>query len=232
MELSHGSLRTTARLAGFLFIWLIITGLAGAMITSNIAGDGTLPERSARVLASKDLYVIGLLFDLIETMSAMLLAYALYAMLQPFNHWMAQLAMYFRIGESIIGAVGVIFGFVKAHIYTTGMNDAANANCVPPLLSMVQNAGFSFYNISAIFFSVGSLLFFYIFYKSESIPRILSITGIVASPIATLLCIGSLLRTDDAKWLQLGWTPMALAEIGTGIWLMARGINYNNLRTS
>ena len=231
MELSHGSLRTTARLAGFLFIWLIVTGLFGAMITSNIAGAGPLAERSTRVIASKYLYGLGLFIDLIETMSAMVLAYALYVILQPFNRWIAQLAMYFRIAESIIGAVGVIVGFVKLHIYTD-MNDTGNDNGLQPLLSMIQHAGFTFYNISAIFFSVGSLLFFCIFYKSKSIPRILSVIGIVASPIATLLCVGSLLRPEDAKWFQLGWAPMAIAEIGTGIWLMSRGINYNGLRTS
>ena len=230
MELSNGSLRATARLAGFLFLWLIITGLLGAMITSNIAGAGTLAERSTRVTDSKYLYGIGLFIDLIETMSAMVLAYTLFVILRPF-HWVAQLAMYFRIGESIIGAVGVIVGFVKLRIYTD-MNDTVNSNCVQALLSAIQHAGFTFYNISAIFFSVGSLLFFYIFYKSKSIPRILSVIGMIASPIVTLLCVASLLRPEDAKWFQLGWAPMAIAEIGTGIWLMSRGISYNGIRTS
>ena len=231
MERSHGSLKTTSWLAGFLFLWLIITGLSGAMIISNIAGAGTLAERSARVIHAKYLYGLGLLIDLVETMSAMVLAYALFVILRPFNHWMAQLAMYFRIGESIIGAVGVIIGFVKLRIYTE-MNESVNGNCVQPLLNAIQHAGFTFSNISAIFFSVGSLLFFYIFYKSKSIPRVLSAMGIIASPIATLLCVASLLRPEDATWFQLGWAPMAIAEIGTGIWLMSHGINYNGLRTS
>ena len=227
MELSHDSLKTTARLTGFLFIWLIITGLSGAMIIANVTGSGSLAEKSARVINSKFVYGLGLFLDLIETMSAMLLAFTLYPILKPFNQLLAQLGMYFRIGESIIGAVGVIFGFVKLHIFTTEIINVANENTVHSLLSTFRNAGFAFYNVSAIFFGVGSLLFFYIFYKSKSIPRTLSVIGIVASPIAIFLCVASLVCPKEAQWLQLGWAPMAIAEIGTGIWLMIRGVNYN-----
>jgi len=228
MELSHGSLKSTARLTGFLFIWLIITGLTGAMIIANVTGSGTLAEKSTRIINSKYLYGLGLLLDLIETMSAMVLAFTLYVILRPFNQLLAQLGMYFRIGESIIGAVGIIFGFVKLHLYAAEVNAAINENTVQPLLSTIQHAGFAFYNISAIFFSVGSLLFFYIFYKSKSIPGILCIIGIAASPIVSFLCITSLISPEDARWLQLGWAPMAIAEIGSGIWLMIYGVRYNH----
>lgn len=232
MELSHGSLKTTARLTGFLFIWLIITGLTGAMIVANVTGSGTLAEKSVRVVTSKNAYGLGLFFDLVETMSAMVLAFTLYIILRPFNQSLAQLGMYFRMGESIIGAVGVIFGFVKLHIYTDGKISAVNESSIQTLLGTIQHAGFVFYNTSAIFFSVGSLLFFYIFYKSKSIPRILSVIGLLASPIATALCIASLLRPEDARWLQLGWAPMAIAEVGTGIWLLVRGVKYNHYGSS
>ena len=36
--------RFYARVAGFLFLWLIITGLAGTIIISHIVGSGTFEE--------------------------------------------------------------------------------------------------------------------------------------------------------------------------------------------
>src|SRR5678815_4645292 len=100
--------RTWARLAGFLFLWLIITGLAGALTTSRIAGSGTFAETAKRITASERFYRIALCSELIETLSALLLAFALYVTLKPVNKLLAQIAMYWRLGESLIGCVGMI----------------------------------------------------------------------------------------------------------------------------
>src|ERR1035438_9711983 len=40
--------RIYARVAGFGFLWLIVTGLAGALTTSRIAGSGTFAEIAKR----------------------------------------------------------------------------------------------------------------------------------------------------------------------------------------
>src|SRR5712691_3099182 len=64
-----------ARLAGFMFLWLIITGLAGALTISHIAGSGTFGETAKRVVASEHLYRVALSSELVETLSAVLLAF-------------------------------------------------------------------------------------------------------------------------------------------------------------
>src|SRR6266581_9267453 len=111
--------RIYARVAGFLFLWLIITGLAGTLVISNIVGSGTFAETAKRVVASEHLYRVALSSELIETLSAVLLAFALYVTLKPVNKLLAQLAMYWRLGESFIGCVGMIFGFVKLRLYVS-----------------------------------------------------------------------------------------------------------------
>jgi hypothetical protein len=83
-----------ARLAGFLFLWLIITGMVGAITISRIAGSGTFAEIAKRVVASEHLYRAALSTELIETMSALLLAFAVYATLRPVDTLLAQLAMW------------------------------------------------------------------------------------------------------------------------------------------
>jgi hypothetical protein len=219
--------RTYARLAGFLFPWLIITGIAGLLIESHITGSGTFAEAAKRVAASQHLYRIGLCIELIETMSALVLAFALYVTLKPFNLLLAQHAMYWRLGESLLGAVGVMFGFSRLDLY--GASQSLTAASIGPgapdtersqaLLAAVSHAlGGS--EISAIFFSIGSLLFFYLFFKSRCIPRILSAFGVFASVVVTLLCFGSLVFPEHSAILQYGWAPMAIAEVSTGVWLM------------
>jgi len=83
--------RIYARVAGFLFLWLIFTGVAGLLIESHIVGSGTFAETARRVVASEHLYRLALCTELIETMSALVLAFALYAALRPFDQLLADL---------------------------------------------------------------------------------------------------------------------------------------------
>lgn len=213
--------RIYARVAGFLFLWLIITGLAGALTISHIVGSGTFTETTKRVAASERLYRIALGSELIETLSAALLAFALYVTLKPVNKLVAQLAMYWRLGESFIGGVGIIFGFARLHLYISPASIAGvGSDQVQALVALTREAGFAVYNISAIFFSIGSILFFYLFFKSRYIPRILSAFGVFASIVVTIICFGSLIFPEQTGTLQYGWAPMAVAEGITGIWLM------------
>ncbi len=215
-----------ARLAGFLFLWLIITGLAGELTISHIVGSGTFAETAKRVVASEHLYRIALSSELIETLSAVLLAFALYVTLKPVDKLLAQIAMYWRLGESFIGGAGMIFGFVKLGLYTSPQSlGALGTDQSQALVDLTRHAGFAAYNISAIFFSIGSILFSYLFFKSRYIPRILSAFGVFASVMVTIMCFASLIFPERAATLQYGWAPMAIAEVTTGFWLLLKGVN-------
>jgi len=212
--------RIWARVAGFLFLWLIATGVAGMMIMSRIAGSGTFAETARRIAESEHLYRAALCCELMETMSALILAFALYATLRTADESIAQFAMFWRLGESLIGAVGVVIGFGTLHVNTAQADGVAATAQLSTLAALGHHAGSAATNISASFFSIGSLLFFYLFFKSRYIPRILSAFGMVASVIVTAMLFGSLAFPEHAATLQYGWAPMALAEMATGIWLM------------
>jgi hypothetical protein len=213
--------RIYARIAGFLYLWLIITGLAGALTISHIVGSGTFAETAKRVVASEHLYRVALTSELIETLSALLLAFALYVTLKPVDKLLAQIAMYWRLGESFIGGAGMIVGFLRLSLYSSPQSiEALGTDRSQVLVELTRAAGFAVYNISAIFFSIGSILFCYLFFKSRYIPRILSAFGIFASAVVTIMCFGCLIFPEHAATLQYGWAPMAIAEVATGFWLM------------
>ena len=159
--------------------------------------------------------------ELIETLSAALLAFALYVTLKPVDKLLAQFAMYCRLGESFIGAAGMIFSFFRLGLYTSAQSAAAlGPDQSQALLGLTRTAGSASVNISAIFFSIGSMLFFYVFFKSGYIPKLLSGFGVFASVVVTVMCFASLVFPEYAARLQYGWAPMAIAEVTTGFWLM------------
>ena len=213
--------RIYARLAGFLFLWLIITGLAGSIIISHIVGSGAFAETTKRIMASEHLYRFALCTELVETISALLLAFSLYVTLKPVNNLLARMAMYWRLGESFIGGAGVILGFLGLQLHSSQHSIAAlGAQQSEALVDLIGQAGSAVVNVSATFFSIGSILFFYLFLKSRYIPRILSAFGVFASVMVTLVCFGSLIFPEHAATLQYGWAPMAIAEVATAFWLM------------
>src|SRR5260370_11757677 len=148
-----------ARLAGFLFLWLIITGLAGEITISHIVGSGTFAETAKRVVASEHLYRVALSSELIETLSAVLLAFALYVTLKPVDKLLAQIAMYWRLGESFISGAGMIFGFMKLGLYISPQSVRALGNDQSQaFVHLTRHAIYATSTISAIFFSIGSIL--------------------------------------------------------------------------
>jgi len=211
--------RFWARIAGFLFLWLIVTGLTGAILESHVAGSGGFAEAAQRIHASDHLYRFAICIELIETMSALVLAFALYVTLRPADELLAQFGMYWRIAESILGAVGVMFGFLTLHVYGLTQSEATSS-----LADVLGHAGS---NVSAIFFSIGSLIFYYVFFKSRYIPRSLAGFGIFASVVVTLICFTSQIFPEHAGVLQYGWAPMAIAEVVTGIWLIICAVRLN-----
>ena len=212
--------RIYARVAGFLFLWLIITGLTGLLTSSHIVGSGTFAETAKRVLASEHLYRLALCFELIETLSAALLAFALYETLKPVDKLLAQFAMYCRLGESFIGGASMIFSFFQLGLYSSQSIGALGTDQSRALVGATHIADSASVNVCAIFFSIGSILFFYLFFKSRYIPKILSAFGVFASVVVTVICFAGLIFPEYAATLQYGWAPMAIAEVTTGFWLM------------
>ena len=214
-----------ARLAGFLFLWLIVTGMTDLVITSRIAGSGGVSAVAPRIAASERLYRVGLTSALIETISATLLGFALYATLKPIDALLAQLGLYFRLGESIIGCLNIAIGFMRLRMYTSlASSHAFTEQQSETLIAWIRHAGNVTLNVGALFFSLGSLIFFYVFYKSPYIPRVLSMIGIFASVVVAFICFGGLLFPEYGTQLQYGWAPMAIAEVGTAVWLLIFGV--------
>ena len=213
--------RRYARIAGFVYLWLIITDGAGLLTISHIVGSGTFAETAKRVVASEHLYRVALCSVLIESLSVVLLAFALYVTLKPVDKLLAQIAMYWKLGESFISGVMMIFGFLTLRLYSSPQSfGALGTEQTQALVDLTDHAGSDAYNIAAIFFSIGSTLFFYLFFKSRYIPRILSAFGVFASVIVTIICFASLIVPEHAARLQYGWAPIAIAETITGFWLM------------
>jgi hypothetical protein len=213
--------RTYARLAGILMLGAIVIALGGGAILSNIAGNGNFAETGTRVAASERLYRMALSSVLIVTLSSTLLAFALYVTLKPINSLLAQLGMIFTLADSFLALIVRMCSFVRLHLYTLAPSAGAGSISGELLSDLIRTIAATTENIGGISFGIGSGLFFYLFFTSRYIPRVISILGCVASVIWTALYFVSLVFPERHALLQyICFPPMALAEVVTGFYLM------------
>jgi len=218
---AYNTQRRYARLAGLLFLAEIILAFGSGFILDRIAGNGTFAETANRIAASEHLYRAGLSIVVIVTLSSAVLAFALYATLRPVNRLLAQLAMIFSLGDSFLAMVVRMSSFVRLHLYTSAQNAAGGTISAEALSDLMRSIAGVTENIGGISFGIGSLLFFYLFYKSSYIPRVLSALGLAASVIWTCLYFATLVFPErHALFQYICFPPMALADVITGLYLM------------
>jgi hypothetical protein len=220
-----------ARIAGAMYLLNYATSVFGALAPSKIAGTGEFAERAQRILASEFLYRTALTSMAIGWVLIVVLAFSLYVTLRPVNKRLAQLALFLELGQASVGAVTVIFSFVVLGLFTAVQPAGSSQNDVLQTLArVIEQASGSGFNISMMFLSVGSTIFFYLFYKSRYIPRPLAAWGVFSSVLMLLVSLAMLLFPENAPTLQYGWGPMGITEIGTALWLLIVGIRLPRAR--
>lgn len=210
-----------ARLAGFVYLLLIVLYMGGMLLMSSIAGEGDFAARAHKIGASESLYRVGLALQVLTSVCTVILAYSLYAVLKGANERLAHMALCFRLGESFVGAVVMIISFATLSIHTSSMSGAGLH--AEMWAGIAASAHFMGFNMACLFFAFGSISFFYIFLNSGYLPKVQSQFGIFASVLVVLTCFINFIVPQFGAMTQLGFIPMFISEIVTGSWMLMRG---------
>jgi len=220
MDSAEKTQRIYARVAGILLLWLIVNVVVGGIIFPGIPASGTFAETAEKIRASEHLFRLQPTSLVIEFLSATVLAFALYVTLKPVNSLLALLAMIFHLQDVFLGNLVQMCSFVRLHLYTsqTFGNGAFSA---PLLLDLMRNIAAVTENIGGICFGIALLLFFYLFFKSRYIPKIISGFGFCASTIWIALYFARLIFPEQrAVFWSICFPLMGVAIVVTGVWLM------------
>lgn len=227
---------TNARIAGFMFLFYIATGIASMVLFRHATGGA---EGTAATLASLAQHVTAVRLTAVLTLltffDAVVLAVALYALTRDQDPDLAVLALCCRVGEGVIAAIASIrtLGLLSVATASTAAAapDAAAAQALGA--SLLQQGG-SGTLIGATCFAVGSTLYSYLFLRARSIPVPLAWLGVLASVllvVALPLQLAGFLR-GPVTWFM--WIPMAVFEVTLALWLIVKGVTapFHNEGTS
>jgi len=213
-----------ARAAGLFYLLVLAFDIAGLVLTSSIAGGGSFGQTAANVARSESLYRLGLSLALLGSLSTILLAIGLYVTVKPADANLAMTALLFRSAEAAIGAVGIVGSFAVLQIYLDSAHATAFTADQLHTLITLDPLGAST-QVAAIFFCVGSTIFFYVFLRSGYIPRLLAGWGVFASGLYLVVWLAQLVAPGaPALVMVVGSIPILIAEVATGLWLLIAGV--------
>lgn len=217
--------RKTATIVGILFIIATFASVLSNLFLKSVSASDYL----VAVSANQNQVTAGALLIFIAAITSVGIAISLYPLLKKYNEGLALGAVCFRLIEAAFYSVGV-FGllllltlsqeFVKA-----GTPDASSFQTLGTLLLAGRNwAGFV---LATTAFGLGALMYYYIFYQSNLIPRWLSGWGLVGGTLiiaASILVMFNVIGLMSASFIVLV-LPIAVQEMVLAFWLIIKGFN-------
>jgi hypothetical protein len=215
---------TNARVAGFTFLFYIAVAFPAIVLMNRAtSGEGTA-AKLARVAERASDVRVAILLTLLSCFAAVVLAVTLYGITRHEDHELALMVLAFRLGEGVLGAIGIPNALALLWLATTGSGpgapDVATANALGAFLLMPAQGTM----IGAPFFAVGSMIFSYLLLRGRLVPVPLAWLGVFASVlvvVASPLQLVGLLKGPLTTYM---WMPMLAFEVPLGLWLIIKGV--------
>ncbi len=216
---------TNARLAGFMFLFYIVTGIAGMVLFAPAtSGEGTA-AKLASIAQHATLMRLAAVYSLVMMMNPFVLAVALYALTRDYDRDLALLALVCRITEGVIGGMSAVAKRALLSVATATVGavgaDAAAANALGSVLLKVQGLTTL---VAAMAFAIGSTIYCYLFLRARTIPVLLARLGVIASVLLVVGLPMQMAEFINGSVTSLMWIPMAVFEVVFALWLLIKGV--------
>ena len=212
--------RKTARIVGV----LIITALGSSMFSGVFLESINSPDYLTAVTANGDKVLIGVLFMVTLTVSVVAIPIVMFPIFKEYSESLALGYVVSRIFEGISDAVIALsylllltlsreFVAVVAPVASNFQTYGALLHALNHWTSVLENFPYG----------LGVLIFSYLLYQSELVPRWISVWGLISATL--LLTMGLLRMFSDSDSVVFLAIPIILNELVLAIWLILKGFN-------
>jgi hypothetical protein len=221
MELNSN--RRTALTAGVLFIVATVASLVSSAVenpvlarTDYLTGVSDIPNA---------IYAGGLA-ALIAAGTSVGIAIALYPVLQRWGAGLAVGSLVFRTIEAVmytVGAVSLLSLLTVGQLFARAASaDRASVQAIGDALMGLHQESV----LAGVFaFAVGAFMYYYVFYRSELVPRWLSGWGIAGVLLMLGACLSALFSGNPVTSYAILILPIAVQEMVLAVWLIAKGFS-------
>ncbi len=218
--------RKTAVTVGILYIIGTVMGVLSVIFTGPILGD---PNYLVKVSESQGQIVSAALFVLTMCLSLAMIPCVLFPVLRKLNEVLAMGYVVFRGALETLGGIATVvswlFLLVLSQDYVAA--GAPDASGYQALGALLLKGGDPLGAVAGMIFGLGALMLYYMFYRSNLIPRWISVWGFIAIALnlSTQILILFGLQSSLSTTNTLMNFPILLQEMVMAVWLIARGFN-------
>jgi hypothetical protein len=213
--------RKTAVVTGVIFIVATVAAIVAAALTPVLTKADILTQFSAHA----NQVSLGAIFYLLAAFTSVGIAIALYPVLKGLSASLALGAVVFRTLEAVFYIVAVVSSLslltLSKQLTSAGANRTVLQAIGNSLISVHDHA-----TLVAVFaFCIGAFMYYFLFFKSQLVPRWLSGFGIIAISMMFLACVLSIFADKPITGYVPLVIPIALQEMVLAVWLIAKGFN-------
>ncbi len=227
----QASQRLAARIAGFTLLLLMVSGFTGMFaFGGNQIVDGDPLATAHNLLLHERGFRGGLLCEIIMLNCDVVLALALYALLQPVNATLSLLGSFWRIANAGLLAVGIAASLVALDLFSyPNLASLLTPAQLHPIALIFFDLHDRLSLLGLMFFCLGAGIHSYLLYKSNYIPRLISDLYLFACAEMLLCCFTFILVPKIRPSLDPAFlVPDILAELSAGLWLSFKGVNLSS----
>jgi len=228
------SQRQAARVAGLLYLGVIIFGVSAEFIgRQSIIVPGDAATTANNIMANELLFRLAIVSDLIQIGLFLLLPLAFYVLLKPVNKNLALLVVIFVLVSVPISLISMVFHFAPL-ILLSGANylTVFEADQLYALVMFFLDLYLAGVWIATIFHGLWLLPLGYLVYKSGYFPRIFGVLLMIA-------CFGFLIESFTFFLLPPSYVVITypgivfeiIGEFGFTGWLLLKGAKIPEMKT-
>ena len=222
------SQRQAARVAGFGWLLIIITGIfAEFFIRMELIVEGDAAATANNIMDSEALFKISIALDLIMLTVDVMVGLALYVLLKAVYKSLALLATFFRFAMAIILGINLLnLVFVLLLLSDADYLTVFETDELHSLVLLFLNAHGHGYDIGLVFFGLHLFVLGYLVFKSGYLPRILGFLLIFASLGYLIDSFANLFLSNDEAIISLAAIFLIMiavvAELSLSLWLILK----------
>ena len=220
--------KTTARIAGVLYLFLIILGVFSLMYVPGKIIDWSNPEVTAEnIIIFGSLFKAGFIANVLSNITWLFLAFAFRELFLPVNKKLADLIVIFVLAGTIIMCISALNQYAVMQLLSgkkyLDVFDTGQLHALSMFFIELYYGGDL---IASIFFGLWLLPLGYLTYKSEYLPRILGVFLMIG-------CFGYLGEFFGRAFFPGYYSsgidnfialPADAGELGICFWLLIRGV--------
>jgi hypothetical protein len=219
--------RKIAIVAGTLLIIATFASILSNLFLTSVHS----PDYLGEISANGTQVTLGMLLMFIAAVTSASIAISLYPVLKKYSEGLALGSVGFRLIEGVCYIIGIL-GLV---LLLTLSQDFVQAGTPDPsgyqILGTLLLAGREWvgFGVAPTAFGLGSLMYYFIFYQTELIPRWLSgwgLAGAVLCIVASVSVMSGLISPMSTVHIVLN-LPIGLQEMVLAVWLIVKGFNQS-----